>query len=68
MVAILRFEGNITQQAAYAVRQQLLDCLKRDGIQLGDEEAAGSFRVAQYGPIYTINTRINEVMLKVKLE
>jgi hypothetical protein len=38
-----------------------------DGLSLADDEAAGFFRVAQYGQVYTLQTRLNEMMLKVQL-
>ena len=30
------------------------------------EEGAGAFRLAQYGPLFTMETRVNEVMLTVR--
>jgi hypothetical protein len=41
--------------------------LPADGLSLAAEEAAGFFRVAQYGQVYTLQTRLNEMMLKVQL-
>ncbi len=38
-----------------------------DGLSLAADEAEGFFRVAQYGQVYTLQTRLNEMMLKVQL-
>eukprot|EP00195_Chlamydomonas_chlamydogama_P015575 CAMPEP_0202901682 /NCGR_PEP_ID=MMETSP1392-20130828/14398_1 /ASSEMBLY_ACC=CAM_ASM_000868 /TAXON_ID=225041 /ORGANISM="Chlamydomonas chlamydogama, Strain SAG 11-48b" /LENGTH=190 /DNA_ID=CAMNT_0049588285 /DNA_START=287 /DNA_END=859 /DNA_ORIENTATION=+ len=66
LVAVLRFEGYITPTAAEAARKQLLAALKRDGVQLADEEAGGLFRCGQYGAVYQLGGRLNEMMLRVK--
>ena len=36
-----------------------------DGIELGEDEKRGVFRLAQYGQIHSLSDRLNEVMLKV---
>jgi len=38
-----------------------------DGIELGEEEKAGVFRLAQYGQIYSLSSRLNELMLRVSV-
>jgi hypothetical protein len=38
-----------------------------DGLSLAADEAGGYFRVAQYGQVYTLQTRLNEMMLRVQL-
>lgn len=38
-----------------------------DGIQLADDEAAGAFRCGQYGAVYQLGGRLNEMLLKVKM-
>lgn len=38
-----------------------------DGITLSVAERAGVFRLAQYGPINSLSTRTNEIMLAVQL-
>lgn len=38
-----------------------------DGLQLADAEEGGVFRLAQYGPLHSLSTRINEIWLAVKL-
>lgn len=42
-------------------------CMPADGLSLAADEADGFFRVAQYGQVYTLQTRLNEMMLKVQL-
>lgn len=42
-------------------------CCTTDGLKLAADEAEGFFRVAQYGQVYTLQTRLNEMMLKVEL-
>lgn len=39
---------------------------KTDGIKISEDAAAGSFRVAQYGPLFALE-RMNEIMIQVKL-
>lgn len=36
-----------------------------EGLKLAEEEAAGAFRLAQYGPLNSLSTRVNEVLLRV---
>lgn len=36
-----------------------------DGLSLAAAEAGGYFRVGQYGQVYTLDTRINELLLEV---
>ena len=38
-----------------------------DGIQLGEDERNGVFRLAQYGQIYSLSSRLNELMLRVSV-
>lgn len=38
-----------------------------DGIELGEDERDGVFRLAQYGQIYTLSSRLNELMLRVSV-
>ena len=48
-------------------RNMTCRCAAVDGLQLGDEESEGAFRLAQYGPLNSLSTRVNEVMLRVLL-
>ncbi|KAG2482002.1 hypothetical protein HYH03_019046 [Edaphochlamys debaryana] len=50
-----------------AVRRRLIAALKQDGIQLAEADAAGRFRCAQYGAVYTLGERLNELMLQVRV-
>jgi hypothetical protein len=36
-------------------------------VSLADEEAAGMFRVAQYGAVYQLEARLNEMLLRIKV-
>ncbi|KXZ50839.1 hypothetical protein GPECTOR_15g525 [Gonium pectorale] len=67
LVAVMQFEGYITPANAESVRQRLLACLRQDGIQVAEAEAAGCFRCAQYGAVYQLGERLNELMLQVKV-
>lgn len=67
IIAALRFEGNATQQACERARQQLITSLSRDGLRLSDADERGRFRVAQYGPVHSLSTRVNEVWLTIQI-
>ncbi|MEW5298120.1 MAG: hypothetical protein WDW38_001143 [Sanguina aurantia] len=67
LVAVHIFEGNITPGSAEAARLRLVAALAADGIQLADDEAAGAFRCGQYGAVYQLGGRLNEMLLKVKM-
>jgi hypothetical protein len=66
-VAVRRFSGYITPATAEAARQQLLAALAADGLKVADDEAGGKFRVAQYGQVYTLEERLNELLLRIQL-
>jgi hypothetical protein len=38
-----------------------------DGLRLAERESQGYFRVGQFGAVYTLETRVNEMMLAVSL-
>jgi hypothetical protein len=38
-----------------------------DGVQLVASDAAGRFRCAQYGAVYQLGARLNELMLQVRI-
>lgn len=67
VVAVMKFEGYITPETAGSARRQLEEALQQDGVALAEQEAAGLFRVAQYGPVYSLSPRLNEMMLKIRL-
>lgn len=68
VVAARQFEGNATQEACERCRGQLVAALERDGLRLGEAEAGGYFRLAQYGPLHSLSTRMNEIWLGVRLK
>lgn len=53
---------------SHHIKQWLAPCALRpaDGLALADDEAAGLFRCAQYGAVYQLGGRLNELMLRVK--
>lgn len=67
VVAVRSFEGNATKEACERCLQQLRAALQRDGVQLAEAEAGGYFRLAQYGPLHSLSTRMNEIWVAVKL-
>ena len=40
-------------------------CDPADGLREGED--AGGFRLAQYGPLNSLSTRLNEVMLRIEM-
>eukprot|EP00898_Chlorokybus_atmophyticus_P000210 jgi/Chlat1/118/Chrsp1S03207 len=66
-VAVLPFTGNATPAAAASARSELVKLLSRDGVALAEEYRDGAFCIAQYGPIYALLQRVNELHLKVDL-
>lgn len=67
VVAARQFEGNATQEACERCRQALVAALQRDGLALAEAEAGGYFRLAQYGPLHSLQTRVNEVRPSARL-
>lgn len=67
VVAARQFEGNATKEACERCLAQLKSALARDGLQLAEAEQGGFFRLAQYGPLHSLSTRVNEIWLAVKL-
>lgn len=67
LVASLGFEGNATKEACERALGQLLSALAEDGLGMAAAEAAGQFRLAQYGPIHSLSTRLNEIWVTVKV-
>jgi hypothetical protein len=65
----LRAGAGAPTQLADALRPLL--CLAgaaaADGLALAPDEARGFFRVAQYGQVYTLQARLNEMMLGVQI-
>jgi hypothetical protein len=67
LIASMRFEGNATKEACERTKEELLLALKNDGLNVAEAEAAGQFRLAQYGPLHSLTTRINEIWLTLKV-
>lgn len=56
-----------TPEAALAAVAALQAALQRDGLKLCDRDARGAFRLAQYGALFQLEERVNEVQLRVEL-
>lgn len=67
LVAAIRFEGNATEEVCRHYLMKLKNLLEADGLQLGEAEQEGFFKLAQYGPLFSLATRLNEIWLTVKL-
>ena len=66
LVAVARLAVQYATPAAVAAAVSTLKGeLAADGLALAGEAAGGGFRVAQYGPLFTMEARTNEVMLTV---
>lgn len=63
LLAVAKFTGYATPEAVAAARAALQAALAADGVAVEGE----GFRVAQYGPLFTLEERTNEIMLKCKL-
>ena len=59
--------GNITPEVATGARARLAAALAADGVRVHEDDEAGGFRVAQYGPMYSLKPRKNEIILRVTL-
>ncbi|CAG9463688.1 unnamed protein product [Pedinophyceae sp. YPF-701] len=66
-VAVKKSFGNLTPEAADAMRTALLEELRRDGIPPGPDAESGSFVIAQYGPLFSLQAQKREVMVNVKV-
>jgi len=66
-LAVARFEGYATPGATAGALAALLAALAADGVRLSPAAAGGAFRLAQYGPLFTMETRVNEVQVGVAL-
>ena len=65
LVAVMRFAGNITPEVADAKCAQLKRALSNDGISLASPDSEGVFRMAQYGQLYQLAERKNELWLRI---
>ena len=66
-VAVMEFTGNVTPEAAAAARAKLVAALEADGISVAEADARGSFQVAQFGAIFQLATRTNEMRVRVSM-
>jgi len=64
LVAVLPFSGNITPDTAEEAKNKLTNLLKEDGVELYGKDAEGTFRIAQYGQLYSLS-RKNECWLRI---
>jgi hypothetical protein len=67
LCGVLRFEGYITPESAAKAVQALQTALERDGVELMAGQGQDAFRVLQYGPVYSLSGRENEVLLRCKV-
>ena len=56
-----------TREAALSASEALVAALKRDGLKLCERDSRGAFRLAQYGALFQLEERVNEVQLRVEL-
>lgn len=64
IVAVGQLTGYATKEACEARLRQLRVDLKKDGLKIDEDEG---FSVAQYGPMFSLEERLNEVWLTVSL-
>lgn len=67
LLAVRPFRGSATPDVVAAEREALLAALAEDGVGLAPETEAGAFRVGQFGPIFSLMPRENELQLRVAL-
>jgi hypothetical protein len=60
-----RFEGYATPDTTVTALDALIAALAVDGLHLTPDAPAGAFRLAQYGTLFTLETRVNEVQVGV---
>lgn len=56
-----------TPEAALSAVAALRSALERDGLKVCERDRAGAFRLAQYGALFQLEERVNEVQLRVEL-
>lgn len=64
LVAAVAFEGNATPEVAEYYRSNLVAALKSNGMEVINE---GEFRINTFGPLYSLKTRRNELLMQVKV-
>ncbi|CAL52813.1 SOUL haem-binding protein [Ostreococcus tauri] len=64
LVAAVGFEGNATPEVAEFYRSKLVAALKANGMACSNEQ---EFRINTFGPLYSLKTRQNELLVKVEV-
>lgn len=67
LVAATGVSGNVTPEVARQVRAALVAALEADGLRLCPADAGGAFRLCQFGPLFSLKERKNELLLGVVL-
>jgi len=64
LLAAVSFEGNATPETAEFYRARLVDALATNGLSCADER---EFRINTFGPLYSLKTRRNELLMRVSV-
>jgi hypothetical protein len=64
LLAAVSFEGNATPETAEFYRARLVDALATNGLSCVDER---EFRINTFGPLYSLKTRRNELLVRVSV-
>jgi hypothetical protein len=64
IIAVGQLTGYATKEACEARLRQLRVDLEKDGLKIDEDKG---FSVAQYGPMFSLDERLNEVWLTVSL-
>jgi len=65
-LATTEFTGYATKEAADKAKRELIAALEADGFPVSGAEG-GVFMIAQYGPLFSLSTRVNELLIPIKL-
>lgn len=63
IIAVRKFEGNATKEKCNSELNKLRDALNNDGVS----SDTSIFFLAQYGPLHSLQTRLNEIWVQVSL-
>lgn len=64
LLAAVEFEGNATPEIAEYYRSNLTSALEKNGLKCASPSA---FRINTFGPLYSLKTRRNELLIEVNL-
>lgn len=53
---------------AEASRRDLVKAVQKAGYELTEEASQGVYQILQYGPLFSLQTRINEIIVGVKVK